>query len=163
MAEEGRFVRVVRDCIRRLCWIAGFTTAIMMAFIFFEVIARFSGNPTRGSNDVVQILLLIVAVFAMGYTQVMKRHPFIPIIIDRFPGRAKKIIASITTMLGIVIFTVLTWQSFMLSERMRVTSSETASLFIPVYPLIYCVALGGIIISAALIVDLVAILRTRSE
>lgn len=140
-------------------WVSYFAIAAMMAFVFYDVIARYFGHPTSGSNDVVQLLTLIAVAFTMSFTQVLKRHPSTSFIVERFSPKAQQILGVITGFLSIVPFVLLVWTSYSLAQHFWNTHEGTMTLGIPIYPMIYCIALGSALMCLVLIANFVESVR----
>lgn len=138
---------------RRVNWIAYIAITAMMVFVFADVILRYWGHPTSGSNDVVQVLSVIAVAFAMGYTQVLKRHPAIVILVPRLPLRAQGVIHIVTNFLSLVVFGLLAWQSAILARHLWIHNEGTMTLGFPLYPLVYCISLGSALMCLVLISD----------
>jgi TRAP-type C4-dicarboxylate transport system permease small subunit len=138
---------------RRVNWISFLAITIMMAFVFVDVILRYLGHPTTGSNDIVQLLLVITVAFAMGYTQVLKRHPSIAILVPRLPLRAQGVIHIITSFLSMIIFALLAWRSATLARHLWIHNEGTMTLGFPLYPLVYCISFGSVLMFLVLISD----------
>jgi len=150
----GRFERIATTINKKANWIACGAAAIMMAFVCCDVILRYFGHPIKGSNDVVQLLSVVLVVFAMGYTQVLKRHAFIVLAVSRLSLRAQGVIASITSILSIGLFVLVTWQSCALAGRTWLSGEVSMTLRLPFYPLMYGLALGCVLMCLVLVVDL---------
>lgn len=153
------FERIVSTINRRANWIACFAAAAMMAFVCYDVVARYLGHPVTGSNDITQFLSVILVAFAMGYTQVLKRHMSVSLVIARLSPRAQRFTASITTILSLALFILLAWKSCSLARRMWLSHEGTSTLGIPTYLLVYSIALGCVLICLVLAVDLLGSLR----
>jgi TRAP-type C4-dicarboxylate transport system permease small subunit len=149
----GRFERIATTINKKANWIACGAAAIMMAFVCCDIILRYFGHPIKGSNDVVQLLSVLLVAFAMGYTQVLKRHASVSLVISRFSPRAQGIIASITSILSIGLFIMVAWQIYALAGRTWLSGELSMTLRIPFYPLIYGLALGCVLMCLVLAVD----------
>jgi len=103
MAEQ-----ITNTITRIVSWIAYIAIAAMLVFVFSDVILRYFGHPTSGSNDIVQLLSIIAVAFAMGYTQVLKRHPSTSFLVEKLSIKTQTVIATITSLLSLFPFVLLT-------------------------------------------------------
>ena len=158
-----RLESIVEKVNKNSCWISYAAISAMMAFVFVDVILRYFGRPTSGSNDIVQILSVVAVSFAMGYTHVIKRHPTLSLLVSHFPKNMRRSIRIITSTLSMVLFLLLTWQSAKLARHMWVNHEGTMTLGIPVFPMIYGIAFGSALLSFVIIVDLIKLLMKDFE
>ena len=155
-SSQTSYAEQIINSVNRIAnWVACFAIAAMVAFVFYDVIARASGHPVSGSNDVVQALSVVAVAFAMGYTQVLKRHPSVSFLTEKLSPRPQAVIAAVTSLLGIFIFALLAWQSMVFAERIHANNEQTMTLGIPLYPLIYCIAFGSMLMCLAIAMDFV--------
>jgi TRAP-type C4-dicarboxylate transport system permease small subunit len=147
------FERIAHTINKKANWIACGAAAIMMAFVCCDVVLRYFGHPIKGSNDVVQLLSVVLVVFAMGYTQILKRHAFVVVVVSRLSPRTQRIIAGITSILSIGLFILVAWQSCALAGRAWLSGELSMTLRIPFYPLIYGLALGCVLMCLVLAID----------
>jgi TRAP-type C4-dicarboxylate transport system permease small subunit len=138
----------------KVSWVSYAAIASMMGFVFYDVFARYVGHPTPGSNDVVQVLELIAIPFAMSYTLALRRHPSTLFFIEKLPRRTQEYISLITTFLSLVIFAFVAWSSLALAGRLFENHDGTMTLGIPLYPLVYGITFGSILMCLVLIVHL---------
>jgi TRAP-type C4-dicarboxylate transport system permease small subunit len=146
--------RIVSYVNHKATWLAYVAITAMMAFVFTDVILRYFGHPTSGSNDVVQLLSVIAVSFAMGYTYVLKRHPTISLVVGRLPVIPRRVIRSIVAVLCLGLFVLLSKESFVLARHLWVNNEGTMTLGIPVAPLVYCVAIGSVLMCLVCTTDL---------
>ena len=130
--------------------------AVMMLLTATDVTLRYLfRRPITGTLELTELMLAVLVAFGLAYTAVHNGHIRIDFIISRFCPRVQAFIDSITTLLGIGIFSVITWQSILYAERLRAGGDITAALFIPIYPVLWVVAVGSAIFCLVRIVDLV--------
>ncbi len=154
-----RLERIVNTINEKASWLAYIAIAAMMAFVFYDILARYFGHPTSGSNDVVQLLEAAAVAFAMGYTMILRRHPTAGLIVTHLPARTQGVIGTVTGFLSLVLFILLTWSSASLGERMWANHEGTMTLGIPIYPFIYCITLGSVLMCLGCLTSLLNSLR----
>ncbi len=130
--------------------------AVMMFLTTADVILRYVFNrPITGAYELTGLMLAILVAFGLAYTQVHKGHIRIDFIISRFSPRVQAFVDSITTLIGIAIFSLIIWQSVLYAESLRAACVTTPALYIPLYPFIWIVAVGSALFCLVHIVDLV--------
>ena len=152
-------VQIISFISKWASWISYAALTAMMAFVFYDVIARYFDHPTSGSNDIVQLLTLIAVAFTFSYTQLVKRNPSTSFLVMYLPRKTQEILQAVTCLLGLIPFALLIWTSATLAGHFLETHEGTLTLGVPLYPLVYCIALGSVLMCLVLIVDLVESLR----
>lgn len=151
--------QIMNTTTSKASWISYLAIFFMMAFVFYDVVARYFRHPTPGSNDIVQVLALIAVPLTMSYTLFQKRHPSTTFFVDKFPRRAQEYLSVITTLLSLVIFVFLVWNSISLAGRLFDHHDGTMTLGIPLYPLVYCLTLGSALMCLVLIIHFLEALQ----
>jgi C4-dicarboxylate transporter DctQ subunit len=141
----NRFDRIVGGVNRRASWISYAAIFSMMAFVFSDVILRYFGHPTSGSNDLVQLMTAVAVAFTMGYTLYLGRHPTTAILVVHLPPAAQRVIRSATSLLSLVVFVFLAWQTAKLARQMMKVHEGTMTLGLPLYPFIFCISAGSVL------------------
>jgi len=142
---------------RGISWLS--TTGVFLVFlvVVVDVIGRYFFNrPIKGSNDICELLLIPVAFFAMGFTQLMKDHVRVTLFYEKFSPKGKAIIDGLVFLIGAVIWAVVAWNMGVRGWKL-ILSPQTAPssmiLKIPHLPFICMVVVGSILFSLQLIVD----------
>ena len=129
--------------------------AVMMLLTTMDVTLRYVFNrPITGAYELTALMLAVLVAFGLAYTQVHKEHIRIDFIVSRFSPRARAFVDSITTLVGIGILSLITWQSILYAESLRADEVTTAAFFIPLYPIVWVVGVGSAIFCLVFIVDL---------
>ena len=129
--------------------------AVMMLLTTMDVTLRYVFNrPITGAYELTALMLAVLVAFGLAYTQVHKEHIRIDFIVSRFSPRARAFVDSITTLVGIGILSLITWQSILYAESLRAGGDTTSVFLIPLYPSVWVVVFGSAIFCLAFIVDL---------
>ena len=78
-------------------------TALVMFVITIGVISRLLGFPLLGTVELAEILHLVLIMFAFAYTQSLKEHISIGLLVDRFPKKVQVIFDTISHVLTIFV------------------------------------------------------------
>ena len=155
MAYFERFVH----SLSRLCdRIAQCAVVAMMLIISANIVLRLFWRPIYGTYDVVTLLGSIVVAFALGYCAIQRAHIAVEIVMDFFPPRFQAIVGSITGILSVGLFGIITWQCGVYGADMWKRGEVTMSVYIPIHPFIFGVGFGCAVLCMVCIVDLVSAL-----
>ena len=115
---------------------------------------RFFGHPIEGAYDLVSLLAVVIIAFSMAYTQVQRGHISVSLVVSRLPKQARLVIARITSLLGLGIFILLARQSCVFAKRLWASGEVSITLETPLFPFVYLIALGAIILCLVILTDL---------
>ncbi len=93
-------------------WISGGAMLAMMLVLVANILLRAVANqPILGTIELIQYLMAFVVFFAIAYTQVYRRHIRVDVLSTRFPKKLAAVFDVIATLLGLVLFGLVSWQS----------------------------------------------------
>ena len=126
----------------------------MMFLTASDVILRYVFNrPLVGAFDLTEYMMAIVVAFGLAYCAMMKGHVRVDLIVERFPQRAQAVIDSVTGLLSLGLFSLITWQCFV-NIKLQFDSGVTSTvLLIPVFPFVGMVGIGSALLSLILLID----------
>lgn len=145
--------RVVNPPSRHLAIIGAILTLLMSALIVLDIILRsFFNYPIQGTIEFEQFMLSMVIFFSIAYTMIEKAHVSVDLISAKFPPRLNTIIRSITDLLAIFLFIIISWQN-VVRAIMSHNELEVADVSRwPVYPFLLIVAFGSALITLVLFI-----------
>jgi TRAP-type C4-dicarboxylate transport system permease small subunit len=108
-------------------------------------------HPIPGTIELSQYMLAIFILLGLGYSQQVKAHVAVSIITSRFSERAQLILSIMTTLIGLFIFSILTWQGWVVGIEERTVSDM---LRVPQYPFRLLVAVAALSVCLELLIDL---------
>ncbi|MBN1904002.1 MAG: TRAP transporter small permease [Deltaproteobacteria bacterium] len=150
------FEKIIHFISRCLNWIAGISVIAIMVIVCINVIGRsVFGMPLKGTVDILSQMGVLVIACAIAYTQVVKGHIRITILLDRLPGRVSLFINIIMDILGVILFFIITWQSILYTKGEYEIGELTEVLRMPVMPFAAIVSLGCLALTLVLVTDLV--------
>ena len=134
-------------------WIAGGGLVVMMLLTCTDVIARSFGQPIPGTFEIVGFLGVIVAAFAIAYTQLQRGHVAIDYLVALMPQRSQSIAKSFTYLIGAVLFALIAWQSYLFAGDLWASGEVSPTERIPFFPFVYGIALACLPIILFLLLD----------
>ena len=128
--------------------------AVLMLLTAGDVTLRYLFNrPIVGSYDLTEYMMAIVVSFGLAYCAFLKGHVRVDIIVSHFPQRVQAVIDSITGLLSVILFSVITWQSFIYVELLFDSGLESTVLLIPRFPFAGLVCLGSAFLTIVLLAN----------
>jgi TRAP-type C4-dicarboxylate transport system permease small subunit len=158
MSSFEEFVRRLSKYIDRVAQAA----LVALAFIIvLNVVLRVLGLPRAWLQtfDLVGLIGLMVISFALAHTAVQKGHISIEVLVTRFPKRVQGIIGTITGILSLGIFAMVTWRCFALANRYRQIGETTMTAYIPISPFVYMIAFCTAVLCLVILVELIKSVR----
>lgn len=151
MAFFDRFVRLVSQYCDR---VAQFGVFAMMLLAVVNILLRIVWRPITGTYDFVSFIGATLVAFALAYCAVQKGHIQVELAVARFPKRVQGIIDSITGILSLGIFAVVTWRCVVFANDMWRHGELSMTSLLPFYPYIYGIAFGCGLLCLVILVDL---------
>lgn len=148
------FEKVIHRLSRWLNWVAAGAIVVMMLLVCLNIITRLFGQPILGTFEVAGFLGAIVVAFALAYTSVVRGHVAVGIVVSRLPQRTQAIIDSITSFLGIGVFSLMTWQGVKYGTRLWDVGEVSPTLEFPFFPIAYAIAACCAVVGLVLLLDL---------
>ena len=146
--------RVVRPASGALHSVGISVLGLMMLLTAADVTLRYVfDRPIMGSFDLSEYMMAIVVAFGLAYCAVMKGHVKVELVVSRLPQRAQAIIDTITGLLGLGLFSLITWQCFMHMKLLFASGLTSTVLLIPVFPFVAMVGLGSALLTLVLLTD----------
>ena len=146
-----------------LNWIAGIALVGMLALIVADIIgAKLFKWPIPGGIEMVGFLGVVVIAFAISQTQILHGHIEVEFLVSRLPETAQRAISGIVYSLGMVLFALLTWQSYDFGHILQMSGEVSMTQGIPFYPVVYGIALCSIVVFLVLLVQFIrAVTKTK--
>jgi TRAP-type C4-dicarboxylate transport system permease small subunit len=137
---------------------AGFLAA-MMVLTGVDVFLRYIFNrPVTGSYEMTEFMMPIVIAFGLAYCAVEKGHVRVELVILRLPERAQVVMHIFANLVFLAVFILITWQTFLRAKGMFDVGQTSIVLYIPVFPFVLAVAIGGAALCLVVLRDLFAYL-----
>lgn len=155
-------------------WIGLFVTALavvaaialvaMMIVTVGNIGLRAFATPYGGTFEIVGMLAVVVNGLSLAEAQRHKSHIAIDIATDRLSTRIQLALAAAISVVGIVLFLLLSQQLLGYGLNLRGAGAVTESLKVPYWPLSLVLAVGVLGLVLALVSDLLQVVRNaRSD
>ena len=138
--------------------IAAIVLAGMMLLTVGDVIGRyFFNSPIKGTWELVGLLLIGAGTWGLAYCQLQKGHISISIIVQRFSRRVQAGFNTLTYLIGLTAFGIVSWRMFLLAEKYfnMPRGNITDTLHLPYVPFMLALSIGAGLMVLILIIDLV--------
>lgn len=143
-------------------WIAGVGLVAMFGLIVADIIGiKFAQmgvkffQPIPGGIEMVAFLGVVVTGFAIAFTQVRRGHIQVEFFVMLLPKHARAGVTAFVSLLGMVLFGLLAWQSCEFGHTLQTTGEVSMTQRIPFYPFVYAIAFCCLPICLLLLVDFI--------
>ena len=128
--------------------------AVMMFLTAADVALRYVLNkPLLGAFDLTEYMMAIIVSCGLAYCAIKKGHVKVDLVVSRFPQRVQAIIDTITGLLGLILFSLISWQCFVYMKLQLASGVTSSVLLIPVFPFVGVVGLGSALLTIVLLSD----------
>lgn len=145
-----------------LNWVAGGLLLAMILLICCNIVARLFGHPILGTYEIVGFLLLGLIAFSLAYGSLTQCHTAVDLLTRHFTPKWQVIIDTITNFVSIGFFGLIAWRSFRLGSKLWKAGDLSETLWVPIFPLLYLIAINcAIVCMVLLFIELPNILKRR--
>ena len=142
---------------RAVAYLGMFLLIPMMLLISGEVVGRWGWNkPIPGSVEIAEYMLSVFILLGVAYTQQMKGHVRVGMLVSRLGDRPRLVLEVFTTLLSLFIVAILAWQGLVLGAEEIAVSDM---LRIPQWPFKLLVCVAGVSLFFELLIDLIDTVR----
>jgi TRAP-type C4-dicarboxylate transport system permease small subunit len=136
-------------------WVAGVGACFLIPLMLItaaDVVGRDVFNhPIPGVIELSQYLLAVSILLGLAYTQQIKGHVGVSILISRLSMRAQLLVSLFGSLLGLFLFVLLAWQGLIVGLEEKTVSDM---LRVPQYPFRLLVAVAAFLTFLELLIDL---------
>jgi tripartite ATP-independent transporter DctM subunit len=130
------------------------TALIMVVLVAAHVLTRaLFRKPLIGTVELEELMIVILVFLGMAYTQVQGKHISVDFLTSRFSEKNQTIISAATAFLTTGLLFALSWQSTFLSLTYLNKGVATFELRIPLFWLMWLVAIGFFLFGVVLLKD----------
>jgi TRAP-type C4-dicarboxylate transport system permease small subunit len=142
--DNGGFAKILRYTVTGLALFGGVCLVAMMMLTVTDVVLRYVFSaPIRGALDLSKMLLLLTVFSAVPYCAQQRGHVAIDLFVVGLGARANGVIAAFVALPGVLILTILSWQSINAASLASMLGSATNLLLIPFAPFHWLIALSA--------------------
>ena len=149
----SHFERIIYAVARRLSWVSAGALAAMMAMICAEIVSRSFYRSIEGAYEIVGFLAAITISLAIAHTQIQKGHVAVEVVVLRLKKQLQIIIDCFNWFVSIILFALITWRLCVYGIGLQRTGEVSPTLWWPVHPIVYVVALGSFGLCLILLID----------
>jgi TRAP-type C4-dicarboxylate transport system permease small subunit len=148
-----RIVKIINSVSQYMGYVATSVLTLMMLLTVSDVFGRyFINHPIPGTTEISELMMVVVVFPAMAWCTVARRHVKVDLIMSYLPKRVQMIIDTITLLIALGGYVIVTWRSFIESTA---TSSVTGLLKIPYMPFFGILTIGFAMFCLAIIAQLI--------
>jgi TRAP-type transport system small permease protein len=156
--------KVLKPLVKFATIIAGAAIAVMMFLTFVSVAGRMSiSMPVKGYYEMVEILMLLMTVFAVGYTASLKGHIRVDILANYISKKANRVLDIFAFAFAFLFFVAVTWRGWangLINQHDKLT---TGVLHIPIFPFNFVLAIGTAVLALVFLRDFLNALKEVRE
>jgi TRAP-type C4-dicarboxylate transport system permease small subunit len=143
--------------------ILGQSIAILMMFLVAaDVFMRYIfGQSIAGALEVTELMMVLIVFWAIPYVELKEGHVRVELAISRFPPKIRWGAECVGTILGIGIFSLWVWQSFIRSLFLWQKGDVSGYLRSPISPFLLVITFGCVMTWFQLVLKLLRIMAKR--
>ena len=124
-----------------------------------DVVGRAFRHPIFGSVEIVGFMATLAVAMALPYTDKMKGHVGVEIVVRLFPAKTQAVIDLCTRVLSLGLFCLATWRMTLYAKTMQASGEVSISLELPEYAVIYVTAFCFLVFTLVIVQDIINIIR----
>ncbi len=138
-----------------LSWVAGAGLVAMLGLTVADIIGvKIFNTSVAGSIETVALLGVVITAFGMAFTQSQHSNIQVEFFVTKLPKRVRAVCGVIASLLGVVLFALLSYQSFKYGHSLQQSGEVSMTSRIPTYPFVYALAFCCIPLCFVLLVEL---------
>ncbi len=152
-------MEVLEKFIRELTWktaqIGQVALAGVMFIIVANIITRQFGRPIAGTVEIVEILGAVLLAMGVAYCAVKKGHIAVGVLVEKLSERKEAIVEGTVNFIAFIFIGLLAWETLVYGTKMMERGYTTGHLLIPLYPFIYLVGFGFVMLAVVLLLEVI--------
>ncbi|MBN1459246.1 MAG: TRAP transporter small permease [Armatimonadetes bacterium] len=139
-----------------LAFVAGLALLAIMVVTVINVFLRIPSSPITGTVEISSMLFAIVVAFGIGFTTVKRQHVEVDLITRHLPKRVQSILGVVIGILGLGLWIVLTWRSYLFAvEQYSIGEYNVVLHNMRVAPWRFALVFGLAILCLVLLIQLI--------
>jgi len=144
-------------------WLAAVAVLVMMLLTCADVVLRFFRHPIPGTYEIVGLMGTVGVSFALAHTTAEKGHIMVEFLTRRMPEKVQFIITAGGELLSALLFGILARQSTLYALDLKRTGEVSLTVEIPIYPFVFSIAIGCLLVCLVLLADLYRSLKRVAQ
>ena len=124
-----------------------------------DVVGRFFRHPIFGSVEIVGFMATMAVAMALPYTDRIKGHVGVEILVRVFSERTQTIIDLCARILSLGLFAIVTWRMTLYAHTMQESGEVSISLELPEYMIIYVCSFCFLVFTLLILQDITGSIR----
>jgi TRAP-type C4-dicarboxylate transport system permease small subunit len=136
---------------------------LVASIMFLDIALRLTvGTSILGTYEITEMGMIAVIFGALAYTQVLKGHVRVTMLVEKLPRGAQRILEGLLLFLTASVCGGTSYAGFVQAAVYRSKGATTAVLKMPYYPFAYFMAAGMALFTVALLLDAAAAFTGKS-
>jgi TRAP-type C4-dicarboxylate transport system permease small subunit len=157
------FFIALKNLSRSMYWISGLALVSLMLLTVSDVILRAFNRPIAGVYDLTLLFAGVVIGFAIPFTTWRKAHVRMVFLIDTLSSRWKKVLMTLTYLLGIFLFLIIGRGLLLYGVRVYSAGEVSMTVHLPLYPVVFGMAASCLINCVVLLKQLIGLFVMGEE
>ena len=120
-----------------------------------DVVGRAFRRPIFGSVEIVGFMATLAVAMALPYTDRIKGHVGVEILVRIFSEKTQSIIDLCTRILSLALFAIVTWRMMLYAHTMQESGEVSISLELPEYMVIYATSFCFLVFTIFILQDII--------
>ncbi len=144
--------------------IASTALALMMVLTFVSVTGRMAFElPVKGYFEIIELCMLLMTVFAIGFTATKRGHIRVDILTIHTPKKVNRVLDLLTYFIACVFFVFVTWRGIVNGLDNMGDKLTTGVLHFPIYPFNFILAFGTALLALVFLKDCLKAVKEVKE
>jgi len=129
----------------------------MMLLVTGDVIRRLAfKSPIHGTTELVEFMMVGLLYLTLANTQAIKAHINIEILVERLSPRTRLLCELISCFLGLILFSLITWQGIKSSAySWKINEITFGVIKFPLFPSKAIIPVGSLLLCLRFILDII--------
>lgn len=116
----------------------GYVSSVLVVVLMLDVVADVCGRyffdaPITGASELATLMMSIIIFSALAWATLAGKQIKVDLLMDRFPPRVQAIVNSITLLLALGLYGIITWRSVLEAQEVHDVSSYLRVSHTPFY------------------------------
>ena len=150
------YERLIKNTTNIFNSVAAILLLILMLQGSADVIGRYAFNkPLVGTWETSEVWLALLVFFGWGYTQFMKGHVTVEVIVVHLSVKTRTILNVVTSFIALIVFILVVWQAAVYAMRTLDQGMVIAVINWPLGPFQFFVCLGALLLCLVFILQII--------
>lgn len=140
---------------------AGAIVITMLLIVANIILRRVFKLPIEGTYDYVGYLTAIAIALSLAYCGVVKGHIAIGFFTEKISEKKQKILGIIVKSISMLFLLFSSWHVIQYGNRTMASGQVSTTTQMPVYPFIYIIAIGLVLLSLVIFVHLINLIKKK--